>query len=777
MSSALNALFAFLFKYRPSVFQQGDLAFGAPVSVIVLAAIGLVVAAAAALTYGRVRVRSTRRDRWVLTALRVAALAVLVACLFRPMLLLSEAVPQRNFVGVLIDDSRSMQIADRDGKERADFVRAQIAASHSALLDALRGRFQVRLFRFGTTTQRLDSAGGLAYDERETRLGSAIETARRELESVPLSGLVVLTDGADNANTPLADELLRLRARQVPVFTVGLGAPQYDHDIEITRVETPHAVLQHSTLMAAVLVRQRGFAGKRVPLIIEDAGQIVARTDVTLPADGDVAPLTVHALLDHPGPRTLTFRIPAQPGEQVTQNNAGMALVDVQAARQKILYVEGEPRYEVRFVRGAVEADSSLQLVVLQRTADNKYLRLNVDGPTELASGFPTARAELFRYKAVILGSIEASFFSHDQMQMLADFVNVRGGGLLFLGGRRAFAEGGYTGTPLADVMPVVIAGPAVPDSLGFLADLQVKLTPTGMTDAITQLGGADSTSAKRWSTLPIVTSVNRIRGVKPGAVTLVEGLVPAGGRAASPGEQLTNYTQPVLAFQHYGRGIAYALPVQDTWQWQMDPSMPVNDPTFSTFWRQLLRRLTTGIPGRVTVTVAADQVNPGTPVQLQAEVVDSAYVEANDARVIAHVTEPSGATRDVPFEWTVNQDGMYRATFTPDEQGVLRIRVEATRGGANPAFDSTYVRVADLNTEFVNAEMRADLLQRIATETGGKFYTPADVSTLPQDLAMTKRGVTVVNQMDLWDMPINFLLLVVLVSAEWVYRRARGLA
>ncbi|MGH7668818.1 MAG: hypothetical protein ACRENQ_04935 [Gemmatimonadaceae bacterium] len=777
MSSALQALFAFLFKYRPSVFHQGDLAFGAPVSVIVLAAMGLVVVAVAGLTYGRVRGRSSRRDRWVLAMLRVAALAVLVACLFRPMLLLSEAVPQRNFVGVLIDDSRSMQIADRGGKERADFVRTQVAAPHAPLLDALRSRFQVRLFRFGATTQRLDSARGLAYDERETRLGDGIESARRELESVPLSGLVVLTDGADNANTPLADELLRLRAQQVPVFTVGLGAPQFDHDIEITRVETPHAVLQHSTLMAAVLVRQRGYAGKTVPLIIEDAGQIIARTEVTLPADGDVAPITVHALMDHAGPRTLTFRIPAQPGEQVAQNNTGTALVEVQAARQKILYVEGEPRYEVRFIRAAVEADSSLQLVVLQRTAANKFLRLNVDGPTELAGGFPTTRAELFRYKAVILGSIEASFFSRDQMQMLADFVNVRGGGLLFLGGRRAFAEGGYSGTPLADVMPVVIAGPAVPDSVGFLADLQVKLTPTGMTDAITQLGGADSLSAKRWSTLPIVTSVNHIRGVKPGAVTLVEGVVPAGGRAGSAGEKLSGYTQPVLTFQHYGRGVAYALPVQDTWQWQMDPSMPVGDPTFSTFWRQLLRQLTTGIPGRVTVTVAADQVNPGTPVQLQAEVVDSAYLAANDAQVVAHVTEPSGATRTVPFEWTVNQDGVYRATFTPDEQGLLRIQVEATRGGANPAFDSTFVRVADLNTEFVNAEMRADLLQRVATETGGKFYTPANVSTLPQDLAMTRRGVTVVNQMDLWDMPINFLLLIGLVSAEWVYRRARGLA
>lgn len=777
MPNALQALFAFLFKYRPSVFQQGDLAFGAPAPVIVLALAGLAIAAAAVFSYTRVRGKSTRRDRWVLTALRTAALLVLVTCLFRPMLLLSAAVPQRNFVGVLIDDSRSMQIADRGGEQRADFVRSQIAGRHSALLDALRSRFQVRLFRFGATTARLDSAAGLTYDERETHLGDAIENARRELEAVPLSGLVVLTDGADNAHQPIADELLRLRAKQVPVFTVGLGADRFDKDIEIQRVETPRSVLTHSTLVADVLVRQRGFAGARVPLVVEDGGEIVARTEVTLPADGDVAPLRVHALMDHAGPRTLTFRIPPQPGEQVTQNNAGQALVDVRASRQKILYVEGEPRYEVRFIRAAVDPDSSLQLVTLQRTADNKFLRLNVDGPDDLAGGFPTTRAELFKYKAVILGSVEASFFSHDQMQMLADFVNVRGGGLLFLGGRGAFAEGGYTGTPLADVMPVVIAGPAVADSATFLADLQVKVTPAGMTDAATQLGGTDSSSSARWSALPIVTSVNEIRGVKPGAVTLVQGLVPPGGRAGLPGEKLADYTQPVLTFQHYGRGVAYALPVQDTWQWQMDPSVPVGDLTFQTFWRQLLRQLTNNVPGRVTVTAASDQVNPRTPIQLQAEVVDSAYVRANDAQVTAHITEPSGATRDVPFEWTVNQDGEYRATFTPDEEGVLRIQVEASRGTGSRAVDSTFVRVADLNTEFVDAEMRADLLKRIATETGGKFYTPATVSRLPEDLTMTNRGVTVVNEMDLWDMPINFLLLIVLVSAEWACRRARGLA
>ena len=104
-------------------------------------------------------------------------------------------------------------------------------------------------------------------------------------------------------------------------------------------------------------------------------------------------------------------------------------------------------------------------------------------------TGFPKTRAELFRYRAIILGNVEASFFTHDQLAMLADFVNVRGGGLLLLGGRRSFAEGGYAGTPLADVMPVVVTGDAVPDSLTFFADLKVALTPAGASHAVAQIG------------------------------------------------------------------------------------------------------------------------------------------------------------------------------------------------------------------------------------------------------------------------------------------------
>jgi hypothetical protein len=791
MANWIESLFAFLFKYRPAVFEKGDFAFGSPTSVIVLLIAGALIGIPAILTYAAVRGKSTRRDRLILGALRGTAILLVVFCLFRPMLLLSAAVPQRNYVGVLIDDSRSMQIADVDAGDarpqtRGDVVRHLVAGPDSSIRKALGDRFLVRYFRFSSGTQRIASADDVTFTGTSTRLGDAIEHARQELEAVPLSGLVLFTDGADNARTPLGDELLSLRAKSVPVFTVGIGRDRFDKDIEIRRVETARTALKGSALVADVLVRQRGYGGQKVQLVVEDEGRVIASQDVTLPADGDLAPVRVHVAMNDAGPRTLTFKIAPQPGEQVAQNNAQQALVVVRDRREKILYVEGEPRYEMTFIRRAVASDSNLQLVTLQRTADNKFLRLDVDNGEELAGGFPKTREELFKYRGIILGSVDASFFTRDQLQMLADFVGVRGGGMLLLGGRHAFGEGGYADTPLASVMPVVIAGEAVPDSLTFLADIKPELTPAGAASAATQVAATDEKSSERWKTMPEVTSVNYLRGLKPGAVVLVNGVVPDGKRADGPEGHVRHYEQPVLAYQRYGKGLAIALPVEDTYLWRMESD--VDDPTFVTFWRQLLRWLTSDVPNRIAITAQSDVTGQRDPIALTADVADSSFVMRNDAHVVAHLTAPSGATRDVPMEWAVDRDGEYRATFTPDEAGNYQIVADAStpireRAAADTSRDQrsdpTYVRVSaaeETSREFVDAEMRASLLQRISRETGGKFYTPATVSALPEDISLSKRGVTVVNQMDLWDMPFIFLMLIGLVCAEWAYRKKRGL-
>ncbi len=773
----LEALFAFLFKYPPAIFEKGDLAFGAPGSVILLLLAAAAMGLPAVLTYARVRGRSTVQDRWVLGSLRAVAILVVIACLLRPMLLLSAAVPQRNYVGVLVDDSRSMQIADEAGKPRSDFVKRELGGADSALLKALSDRFVVRLYRFSSTAVRVDDLSQLGYSAGETRLGDALERAREDLESLPLSGLVVVSDGADNSRAPLEGELLSLRSRAVPVFTVGVGREHFDRDIEVRGVAMPRTALEGSAFVADVFVRQRGYGGIRVPIVVEEDGVEVARQHVVLPADDNVAPVHVRVTARKSGPRAFTFRIPLQPGELVPQNNVQTATVFVRRGREKILYVEGEPRYEAKFIREAIAGDSALQLVVLQRTAAGKYLRLDVDGPDELSAGFPASRTDLFRYRAVILGSMEASAFTRDQLQMLADFVNVRGGGLLVLGGRRAFAEGGYAGTPLAEALPIVITGDAVPDSLTFFADLAVRQTPVGASHPVVQLDSTASASGEHWEKLPVVTTVNRIRGVKAGAVVLLEGDVPKNGRSGAPGETVRDYRQPVLVYQRYGRGLAAALPVQDTWNWRMGATVAVEDHTYELFWRQLLRWVAGDSPGMVATSITEEQVAPGGTVHVHADVVDSSYLRSNDAVVTLHVRGPRGDERSVPMEWDVDTDGSYRASFTAADAGEYAVRVEAkTRTGAL-AQDSAFVRAAPSSREFFDAEMRAPLLRRIAKATGGRFYTPATVRSLPEDLALTKRGITVVRQMDLWDMPAVLLLLIGLMATEWWYRKGRGLA
>jgi hypothetical protein len=442
----LGWLFQFLFKYPRLVYEQGELAFGASRQQT-LVVVGMALAAAAVLvTYRGVQGAETRRDKLTLIALRIGVLAVLALCLLRPMLVLRAAVPQQNFLGVLLDDSRSMTIADRGGQPRAQFVQDQFAQPDSPLLAALSERFVLRFFRFSSAVERLPAVADLRNDGTASRLGPALERARDELAGLPLAGLVMVSDGADTSDASLDEPLASLRARSIPVFTVGVGEERFDRDIEVSRVETPRSILKGTSLSVDVVIGHTGYGGETVPLQVEDNGRIVSSQQVRLPTGGESATVRVTFMASDAGPRIFRFRVPPQTGEQVAQNNARDAVVQVLDRKERVLYLSGEPRSEVAFFRRAVTEDENLQVVILQRTAEDKYLRLDVGSPDELVGGFPKTRDELFAYRAVVLSSVEAAAFSPDQLRMLADFVSVRGGGLLMTGGRRSFAEGGWAG-------------------------------------------------------------------------------------------------------------------------------------------------------------------------------------------------------------------------------------------------------------------------------------------------------------------------------------------
>jgi uncharacterized membrane protein len=757
----IEKLFRFLFKYPPLMFRQADFAWGLSQPLLLVVGAGLALAIAAMLTYRGLSTVDRMRDRIVLVGLRLAALAVLFFCLVRPTLILKAAVPQQNFLGVLIDDSRSMAIADRDGQTRSDFIKEQLGAKNAKLLDALSQRFVVRMFSFSSSSDRVPSAADLKYAGTSTRLGQALDRARDELAGLPLAGLVMVSDGADTSDAAIDESLASLKARSIPVFTVGVGQERFAHDVQVTRVETPRAVLKGTALVVDVVLSQTGYGGQTVPLSIENDGRIVSTQEVKLPADGESATVKVRFTANEAGARVFSFKIPTQTGEQVTQNNARDALIQVNDRAEKVLYYEGEPRVELKFLRRAVEEDKNLQVVSLDRTAENKYYRQSVSNADELVGGFPKTREELFQYRAIILGSVEAASFSPEQLRMLADFVSKRGGGLLMLGGRRSFAEGGWGGTPVGEVLPVVMGA----SNSKYFTELSVRPTRAGALTPVTQIGATDDASAGKWNDMPELSAVNLIREVKPGATVLLTGTDKA------------RQDHVVLAFQRYGRGKAFAMPVQDTWIWRMDAKMAVTDTTHAMFWRRLIRWLVDGVPGQVNVTTTADRVEPGEPIKIAAEILDPAYAEVNDGHVVAHITAPSGKTTDIPVDWTVTRDGDYRATFVPDETGIYKISVDADRAQKELGSAAMQVRVSAGDAEYFDAAMRAPLLKRIADDTGGRFFTPATTDSLPEAISYSGRGVTVVEERELWDMPALFLVLMSLVGAEWGYRRVKGLA
>jgi hypothetical protein len=207
-----------------------------------------------------------------------------------------------------------------------------------------------------------------------------------------------------------------------------------------------------------------------------------------------------------------------------------------------------------------------------------------------------------------------------------------------------------------------------------------------------------------------------------------------------------------------------------------MHADITLEDQTHETFWRQLLRWLTDGVPDQVGAQGEREVVEPGQTVRLTVEVGDSAYAEVNNANVIAVVHDPFGDSITVPLDWDVEQDGRYDGGFPTSGPGLYEVSVSATRAGDTIGTAITFVNVAPSTDEYFDASMRGTTLRRIADQTGGLFYTPDNVASLPEDISLTGAGVTLTEERDLWDMPILLLLVLGLMAGEWGYRRKRGL-
>ncbi len=768
----MQEAFAFLFKYRPFFFQTGDFSFQTPLPLWAWLLILVALPVGLYWIYRKGWFSDiSGRTGWWLIGLRTAFFVLLALLLCRPSLVLSTLQPKESLLAILVDNSRSMGLTDGARGPRGQPV-VGLLGGDSEFLQALDEKFYLRLYQFDSSTRRTDEGLELEWSGDQTNIGAGLEAILGETKNLPLAGVVLLTDGADTSSRNFSEVLSELKARKIPVHTVGVGPDSLQQDVEIVQVSAPRALLPETVSSARVTIRQRGFAGSRARLEVREGNSLVESKEVHFPRGTESFNTEVTIRPRTEGLKNYQFRLQPLQGEALSENNVRTALVEVKDSRPRVLYVEGHPRWEFKFIRRALSGDKHVRLETLLRTALNKFYRQGIEEETTLASGFPSTREELFQYQAVMLGSLESSFFSYGQMDLVRDFVGQRGGGFLMMGGSKSFQSGKYRNTPIEDVLPVWLQeesdNAVLSASLYNQDDVFPRLSQFGENHAALQLSLSSQENRAKWDSLPFLRDWNRIESLKPGAVTLIQLDIPGAGRRGSK--------IPLMAHQRFGRGQGLAFMSGTTWFWQMRQEF--EDQSHETFWRQLMRWLVNTAKAPVTVETERETYSSREPVQIRAEVRDQAYRAINDARAEVSVTTPSGNRISLPLQWDSREDGVYRGTFIPEEDGLHQLSVQAeNRASDDQPYGSaqSYFVTAAGQREYFDPVLKSDFLRKLAQETGGSYRPLAEAELLPEEIVYTPSTASVVEVRELWDMPFNLLLLLSFLGAEWILRKKGG--
>ncbi|MFL6354245.1 MAG: hypothetical protein ACJ74Z_20670 [Bryobacteraceae bacterium] len=688
----------------------------------------------------------------IVWALQSALLALMLLLLWEPALSVAALKPQQNIIAVIADDSRSMAILDSHQSRQQEAIQLL----NSGLLKNLQGRFQVRLYRLGAGVERVQKIDELKPVERATQIGKGLQQIADEAATLPIGAVVLLSDGADNSGGVDTATLSALRRRRLPVNTIGLGREHLRKDVELDGVEIPVQALASSRLQAQVTIRQNGFNGRRVQLVLTAGGSVVANRDFVL----HDAPQQIENLEFNAGPagvKNVEAKLNPLPGEENTRNNQLMRVLSVNETKRRILYVEGEPRWEYKFLRRAVEDDPALHVVSMLRTTENKIYRQGIDNPNELADGFPNTPEELFGFQGLILGSVESEFFTATQQDLIRQFVDRRGGGVLFLGGRWALSDGGYRVPPFTELLPVNLPQRKNTFQRQLVA---AELTNAGKQSLICRIEGDPEKSANHWEVLPYLANYQDAGSPKAGAIVLL--------RTNVGGNRL-----PLLITENYGRGRTAVFATAGSWRWRMQ--QPVGDISQETYWRQLLRWLISATPSRVVASTPNPQLEDDGRIELRAEVRDRTYLPTSDAEVEANIIRPDGSSETVTLRPEALAPGIYSTEWNATRAGSYVAEIAAKQAGLELGRDVVTFRREDGVAENFHQEQNRELLEKLATETGGHYYKPGNARRLAQEISYSEAGITAREMKDLWNMPAVFLAAIALRSAEWFLRRRWG--
>jgi hypothetical protein len=801
-----------------------------PVPVAVLILIGLIVAALAVWLYRREDENVGGFRRWTMAVLRIAFLAILLLLIARPVLSFTTENTVRRGLVVIGDTSGSMAIKD-PRTDVADQVRAAIALGildpvkgltqtvpaddapkvasiaridvlksifankNLDLLNRLAGDYDLKLYAFQdsidgrsagaaplpasapATTQPASTDGPVGWLNKLqpwapiTPIGDELRRAIARTRGQPLAGILLLTDGGNNAGSDPLMAAKAARQEGVPIYTYGVGISSPKDIVVADLFAKSDVVFAKDEVPIGVRVKGQNLKGESAQIVLTLGGERVDTKPITFAKDQDEQVIEMKFTPQRKGEFELVASIPPRSDEAESRNNSKQRHIKVVDDKIKVLLVDQGPRWEFKYLMQQMLRDRRVHLKVFLVEGDPGITK---GDKTPYIAEFPRGKSDLNdKFDVVILGDVDPKVFSQEQLKNLSDFVSIAGGGLIMIAGRQ-FAPNSYANTPLDKMLPVEIDTTRAFMATGPNADvsekpIRMELTPRGARNGMLRLSDKEDESIRRWRELPPIYWTARVARAKPAAEAL---LVDADPAKAIRGEKM-----PIVALQQYGLGQVIFVGTDNTWRWRRNKG----DEFYITLWGQMIQRI--ALPHllgskRTQLSADKEQYNIGERVTIYARLYDATYEPVAEPTVKgSYIGGPADAAspteREVILRPVPEQRGMYKGEFlAPPAAGNYKFFVEKP-GEPDVKLDFA---VAESTVEFGDTAMNESLLRDISIISGGEFFREETLYKLPDAIRLKTDRIGWPVEIELWSTWLFFLIALAVVTAEWVLRKTAQL-
>jgi len=743
--------------------------------------------------------------RVLLGVARLVTLALVVASLFEPTAVVTESHTQARTLPVLIDVSESMSM--KDPRKNADDVADAAAAlgmlegeknlepervvmrldadQRQAILSASRldlargiltesagpaladlGRsLDISYHSFGASPQVISDAStvsgadlaSLTASEPATSIAASLEAVAKSGVTPP-AGIVLLTDGIDNASSRRTESVLQnLGARGIPVFPVPIGLNQPD-DVSVRNIVMQEVAFSGDRVPVKVQLLSKGYEKRTAKLSVTLNDRQVSQKRVRLEGGLQFEDIDFNMDLYEKGAARIVVAIEPFDDEVSVANNRVERSIRVVNEKVNVLYIEGNNRWEFRYLSAILKRDPRLNTTFIASSAGPEFAR----NSPEHIERFPSKREDAFQYDLVILGDVDAAFFTPEELGLLEELIRDRGGSLLVLCGPM-HTPASFAGTPVETMLPVRFE----PDSEWELTSESVYpvLTPEGHSSMVMVLENDPEENDRIWSRVAPLDHLPPLLAAKPGATVLATLSDASGG----------SQRYPLVAWHRYGTGKCMSLATDRLWRLRFK----TGDKYHWRVWSQSIQFLTLsrlmGEHKRIRLETDRSTYHDGEQARLFAHVLDEDYepVVQTSFEITVNGGDGNALKERVSLQPDRTSPGLYEGYFTAPVPG--RYRLEANEDDQEVS-NTTEFQVAVVNEELTDTNMRLDGLQRIAQLTGGTTLGVRDLPKLGTLVTAAPVTTTVRSERPLWDNGVVAAVLIGLLGMEWILRRRHDL-